>query len=204
MESFSGFVAQHIPWFWGVLAWSLAILGLIAIAAIPAYFLLYPIATNVRRGVASYLSRLVSKQSAARERRRRAVEALIEDFKDNSGITYVSERLTRVEAALGSFSEITKTLKPQLARVSDLERAFERVSNNLTESVLKAAPAFPNLPTADQLPLQQGSLRTAKARLFVSSMILIALISVNTGMLGQILRGGDGLRGRLLLFPGCS
>ena len=188
MESFSGFVAQHVPWFWAALAWSLAILGLIAVASIPAYFLLYPITTNVRRGVSSYLSRLVSKQSAARERRRRAVEALIEDFRDNSGITYVSERLTRVEAALGSFSEITRTLKPQLARVSDLERAFERVSENLTESVLKAAPAFPNLPAADQLPAQHGSLRTAKVRLFVSSMILIALIAVNTGMLGQILR----------------
>jgi hypothetical protein len=188
MESFSGFVSQHIPWFWGVMAWSLAIVGLIAIAAIPAYFLVYPIITNVRRGVSSYLSRLVSRQSVARDRRRRAVEGLIEDFKENSGITYVSERLTRVEAALRSFSEITRTLKPQLARVSDLERAFERVSNNLTESLLKAAPAFPNLPAADQLPAQHGSLRTAKARLFVSSMILIALISVNTGMLGQILR----------------
>ena len=188
MESFTGFVSQHIPWFWGVLAWSLAILGLIVIAAIPAYFLLYPITTNVRRGVASYLSRLVSRQSAARERRRRAVEGLIEDFKDNAGITYVSERLTRVEAALASFSEITKKLKPQLSRVSDLQRAFDRVGNKLTESALKVAPAFPNLPTADQLPAQHGSLRTAKARLFVSSMILIALISVNTGMLGQILR----------------
>jgi len=188
MESLSNFVSQHIPWFWGVLAWSLAILGLIAIAAIPAYFLLYPITTNVRRGVASYLSRLVLRQSAARERRRRAVEALIEDFKDNAGITYVSERLTRLEAVLASFSKITKKLKPQLARVSDLQRAFERVSSKLTESALKAAPGFPNLPTADQLAAQHGSLRTAKARLLVSSMILIALISVNTGMLGQILR----------------
>jgi hypothetical protein len=188
MESFTGFVSQHIPWFWGALAWSLAILGLIAVAAIPAYFLLYPIATNVRRGVASYLSRLVLRQSAARERRRRAVEGLIEDFKDNAGITYVSERLTRLEAALASFSGITKKLKPQLARVSDLQRAFERVSNKLTESALKTVPGFPNLPAADQLAAQHGSLRTAKARLFVSSMILIALISVNTGMLGQILR----------------
>jgi hypothetical protein len=188
MESFSDFVSQHIPWFWGVVAWSLAIVGLIAIAAIPAYFLFYPITTNVRRGVASYLSRLVSRQSVARERRRRAVEALIEDFKDNAGITYVSERLTRLETALVSFSKITKKLKPQLARVSDLERAFERIGNKVTESALKATPAFPNLPTTEQLPALHGSLRTAKARLFVSSMILIALISVNTGMLGQILR----------------
>src|SRR5438477_5632946 len=131
MESFTGFVSQHIPWFWGVLAWSLAILGLIVIAAIPAYFLLYPITTNVRRGVASYLSRLVSRQSAARERRRRAVEGLIEDFKDNAGITYVSERLTRVEAALASFSEITKKLKPQLSRVSRSEEHTSELQSHV-------------------------------------------------------------------------
>src|SRR5438270_13912986 len=48
MESLSNVVSQHIPWFWGVLAWSLAILGLLAIAAIPAYFLFYPISTAYR------------------------------------------------------------------------------------------------------------------------------------------------------------
>src|SRR5260370_12841144 len=58
----------------------------------------------------------------------------------------------------------------------------------MTDAAAKAAPAFPNIPASDQLSVQHGSLRTAKVRLFVSSVILFALISVNTGMLGQILR----------------
>src|SRR5260370_1467053 len=58
----------------------------------------------------------------------------------------------------------------------------------MTDAAAKAAPAFPNIPASDQLSVQHGSLRTAKVRLFVSTAILIALITVNTGMLGQILR----------------
>jgi hypothetical protein len=62
------------------------------------------------------------------------------------------------------------------------------MGNRLTDAASKVAPVFPDLPSADQLAAQHGSLRTAKTRLIVSSVILIALISVNTGMLGQILR----------------
>jgi len=188
MESFSRFVSQHVPWFWGLLAWSLAILGLLAVAAIPAYFIFYPIATNVRRGISSYLSQLFSQHATAREARRQSVDALVEDFRCNSGISYLSERSARLEAALASFSEIAKAIKPQLDHCLDVPRAFERIGNVLSDAASKAGPVFPNLPAADQISAQHGSLRTAKVRLFVSTAILIALITVNTGMLGQILR----------------
>ncbi len=184
----SHFVSQHIPWFWGLIAWSLAILALLAVAVIPFYFIVYPIATNLRQAAGSYLSRLFGQHAAARENRRRSMEALIEDFKQSSGISYVSERITRLEAALTSFSEIAKALKNRLDRFLDVPRVFERIGNRMTDAAAKAAPAFPNIPASDQLSVQHGSLRTAKVRLFVSSVILFALISVNTGMLGQILR----------------
>lgn len=188
MESFSRFVSEHIPWFWGLMAWSLVILAMLTVVAIPAYFIFYPIFTNVRRGVGSYLSRLFSRHLAARENRGRELEALVEDFRNNSGISYISERINRLEAALASFSQIARTLKPQLTRMLDVHRSFEKIGNNLSDAASKAAPNFPNIPSADQLALQHGSLRTAKVRLIVSSVILIALVAVNTGMLGQILR----------------
>jgi hypothetical protein len=188
MESFSRFVSQHAPWFWGLLAWSLAILGLLAVATIPAYLIFYPIATNVRRGIGSYLSQLFSRHATAREARRQSIEALVEDFRCNSGISYISERSTRLEAALASFSEIAKAIKPRLDHFLDVPRAFERIGNGLADAAAKSVPGFPNIPAADQISAQHGSLRTAKVRLLVSSAILIALISVNTGMLGQILK----------------
>lgn len=188
MESFGHFVSQHIPWLWTLLAWFVALLGLLAVASIPAYFILYPIAANVRRGVAFYLSQLFFRHTAARESRKRALEASVQDFRNNSGISHISERITHLEAAFASFSEITKTLKPQFDRFLDVPRVFDRIGNRLTEAASKVATVFPDLPSADQLAAQHGSLRTAKTRLIVSSVILIALISVNTGMLGQILR----------------
>src|SRR6266851_3808149 len=188
MESFSSFVSQHVPWLWGLLAWSLTLLLLLAVAAIPAYFIFYPIATNIRRGIGSYLSRIFSQHATAREMRRQSLDALVEDFRSNSGITLLSERSTRLEAALASFSEVAKAIKHQFDRLLDVPRAFERIGKGLTDAASKSAPVFPNAPTAEQLSAQHGSLRTAKARLVVSSVILIALISVNTGMLGQILR----------------
>jgi hypothetical protein len=77
MESFVHFVSQHIPWLWTLLAWCVAVLALFAVASIPAYFIFYPIATNVRRGVAFYLSKLSFRHTTARESWRRAIEASI-------------------------------------------------------------------------------------------------------------------------------
>src|SRR5205807_1266557 len=119
---------------WGLIAWSLAILVLLTIIAIPAYFVFYPIFTNVRRGVGSYLSRLLSRHGVARENRRRELEALVEDFRKNSGISYVSERINRLEAALVSFSQIARTLKPRLTRVLDVQRSFEKIGTKLSET----------------------------------------------------------------------
>jgi hypothetical protein len=187
MESFSRFVSQYIPWFWVLLAWSFAIFALLAVLTIP-YFIVYPIATNLRRGMDSYLSRLFARHATARETRKRSMDLLIEDFRRNSGISYISERITRLEAALASFSEVAKALKTQLNRFLNLPQTFERMGTRLTEAAGQGTPAFPDILTAEQLSVQHGSLRTAKGRLFVSSIILIALISVNTGMLGQILK----------------
>ncbi|HYM78609.1 MAG TPA: hypothetical protein VE377_21740 [Candidatus Dormibacteraeota bacterium] len=188
MESFGHFVSQHFPGPWTLLAWCVAVLGLVAVISIPAYFIFYPIATNVRRGVAFYLSQLSVRHASARESRRRDLEASIQEFRSNSGISQISERITRLEAVLASFSEIAKALKPHFDRLLGLPRVFERIGNRLTDAASKVSPVFPDLPSADQLAAQHGSLRTAKTRLIVSSVILIALISVNTGMLGQILR----------------
>ncbi|HWC16381.1 MAG TPA: hypothetical protein VG498_05175, partial [Terriglobales bacterium] len=188
MESFSHYVSLHMPWFWGVLAWSLALLALIVIVAIPAYLILYPIFTNIRRGLGAYLSRLSSRHGTAGDARNREFDAQMEEFRNNSGLCYLSERVNRLEAALTSFSQIAKQLMPKLTQVLDVHQSFERIGNKLAQTSGQPALSFPATPSADQLVVQHGSLRTAQVRLIVSSAILVALICVNTGMLGQILR----------------
>jgi hypothetical protein len=188
MESFDHFLSQHISWLWITIACCLAALAVLAAITVPAYFIVYPIAANVRRGIASYLSALFARHEAASENRRLSMETLIEDFKHDSGISCTSERNTRIEGALASFSQVDKSLRRRLDEFLDVPRALERTGNRVIDAAATTAPTFPNTPSPKELSAEHGNLRTARTRLIVSSVILIALVSVNTGMLGQILR----------------
>src|SRR6266568_2978697 len=128
VNSFNIFVSQHMPWFWPVLAWTLAILILLALVSFPAYFIVFPMARNLRQTLASYLANLCARHSAARESRRKAFDALVEDFRGNSGITYLylSEGTARLEVRLVSFSVLLKQLNGRLNRFLDFPKRFEQ------------------------------------------------------------------------------
>jgi hypothetical protein len=158
------------------------------VAAIPAYFILFPIARNLRRAAESYLTRLCPRHACDRESRRQEFDALVEDFRENSGITYFSERIARLEASFSSFRAMAKPLRATLNRFLDVPQRFDLIAGRIAEAATRPAPTFPQVPATDQLSAEHGSLRTARVRLAVSTVILLALISVNTGMLGQILR----------------
>jgi hypothetical protein len=181
------FISQHVPWLPPLSAWLVAILAVLALLSIPAYFVLYPISTNVRRGISSFLARFCTRQASAREDRRRSAAALVEELRSDSGISYLAERNNRLEAALGSLTMSISSVKSQLNRILDLPMSLERIANRFP-TTQDMGVVFPDVPSSDQIANQRGSLRIAKVRLVVSTLILIALISVNTGMLGQILR----------------
>jgi hypothetical protein len=189
MESIHRFISQYVPWFWPVIAWVIALLGLVVILALPAYFVIFPLARSLRASVSAYLTRLLSRQADERQSRRASMEALVKEFEQNSGLTNLPERTIRLEAAVTGFSAIARTLNVQLTRFRETPGRFEHVAGELVSATVKVTPSpVPDPPPAQQLFVQHGSLRTAKVRLAVSSVILLALISVNTGMLGQILR----------------
>jgi hypothetical protein len=183
MESFDHLVSQHISWLWITIACCLAALAVLAVITIPAYFIVYPIAANVRRGIASYLSALFARHETASENRRLSMEALIEDFKHDSGISCTSERNTRLEGALASFSQVDKSLRRCLDKFLDVPRALERTGNRLIDAAAKTAPAFPNTPSPNELSAEHGNLRTARTRLMRSeSRSCIAWASLPTSM----------------------
>ena len=188
MDSFSHYVSQNIPWVWPVLAWTLIVVALLALLASPAYFIVFPIARRLREALTSYLTQLFARHTEDRESRRKAFDALVDDFRRNSGITYLSEGTARLEGRLASFSALVKQLNARLNRFVDFPKRFERIAARIGDAASKAAPVFPEVPSAEQLSAQHGRLRTAQVRLFVSTLLLLSLISVNTGMLGQILR----------------
>jgi hypothetical protein len=189
MESFHRFISQYVPWFWPVIAWVIALLGLIVILAFPAYFVIFPLARSLRESVSAYLTRLLSKHAEELQKRRTSMEALVAGFEQNSQLTNLPERTIRLEAAVTGFSAIARRLNAQLTHFRETPDRFQHVAEDLVSASMKATPpSVPELPSLNQLSVQHGSLRTSKARLAVSSGILLGLISVNTGMLGQILR----------------
>ncbi len=188
MQSFEQFVSQHVPWFWGFLAWSVVILLFLTVASIPAYLILYPIASRVRREIGSYLAQLFSGHAAAREGRKQSLGTLVEDFRSNSGLSCVSEPTKGFESALWSFTRIHKTARPRLKSIEGLLPAFKRYGDRLTEAVSKSPAMPPEIPACEQIASQDAGLRIAWVHLIVSSLLLIAMMTVNTGMLGQILR----------------
>src|SRR5438552_19161871 len=103
MQSFESYVSLHLPWLWGLLAWTLAVIAILALFAVPAFFILYPIATNVRRALRTSLTGLFALQDRSREGRRRTIDALVEEFRSNSGLSVLTAASTTLEAAIASF-----------------------------------------------------------------------------------------------------
>jgi len=185
MEAFTEFISQHPPGSWGLLARALATL---AVLVAVAYLIFYPIIAKVRRAIGAYLSRLITRHSMARANRENLLNGLVEEFKRNSGISFVSEHIKRLESAVRSFSKTLKSLKPQLDRIADLPPGFKRIGDRLVETAWKTPPVFPPLPAADEILTQDSNRRIAWLYVIGTSAFLIVIVFVNTGMLGQILR----------------
>jgi hypothetical protein len=160
----------------------------IAILALPAYFIFFPLARRLRDALHDYSTELRRRHSACREARHRAMQSAVEDFAKNSGMSALPDRGARLEAAVASFSQVAHTVSGHLKRVINTPQAFGRVADRLADTASKSAVHLPPLPSADCLAAQHGILRETWIKLLSCSVLLMAIISVNTGMLSQILR----------------
>lgn len=188
MESFTRYFADHAHIFWGLAGALAAILLVIAALALLAYFMFFPLARRLRDALHSYSSELRRRHAVQRDDRHRAMRSAVDEFATNSGISALSEIGARLEAAIASFSNVAHTLSGHLNRVINSPRAFGRVADRLADSASNSAVPLPPLPSADSLAAEHGKLRETWIKLLSCSVLLIAIISVNTGMLSQILR----------------
>lgn len=188
MESLKALFLQHAAWVWPIVAFCVAVIAVIAVLAIPAYFVFYPLIRRVHESVSAYLSGLKQRHLAARESRAESFVVLLDEFRGDAGITVLRQIDARAEAAYRHLIDVANNVNSSLRRFLDAPTTFQRSAAPLLDVSAQPAPTFPSIPTADQLSVQHAMLRTAKVRLLVSSVILLALIGVNTGMLGQILR----------------
>src|SRR2546428_9811216 len=128
MESLTQYVVDHGQFFWSLLAALAAILIALAIITIPAYFIFFPIARRLRDALHSYSTELRQRHATRTEDRRCGMKSAVSDFAENSGITVLSERTARLEAAVASFSDVAHTLSGHLNRVTAAPQAFGPVA----------------------------------------------------------------------------
>jgi hypothetical protein len=188
MEPFTASVFQAPAWIWNFLLFTVAACLTLALLSAPAYLIFYPIIRRLHEGLTAYLRSLETRQLAARQSRAQSFTASVDEFRRDSKISVFRRGNVGSESAIRHFTDLASSLKSALSRFAGAPSSFQRMTGPLLDAAAKPAPTFPEIPTPSALLTMHSELRTAKMRLIVSSVILLALISVNTGMLGQILR----------------
>jgi len=188
MELLSRLVSQYVPWMRPVLAWCLAGITLLLVLAIPCYFIVFPVARRVRQALATYLRHLLQRQSEACEKRDAALSRLCDSFSEDPSLSCLPALTGGAEAVLARLSNTLAALNGPVNRILDIPQTFSRLIERLADTLPTSGGVLPEMPLPGQLAAENAGLRIARMRVLVSSVILLGLMAVNTGMLGQILR----------------
>lgn len=186
MQSLKLFLLQHGVW--AVVTLCATALAIIVFLALLSYFVFYPLFRRAHEAISAYLTALKQRHASAKQNRTASFDAMVDEFRQDASIRVARQGDTRAESAYRHFSEVAREFRSSTHPLIDSPEKLQRIGAPLLDLSARPYPAFPNVPTADQLSVQHATLRTAWVRLVVTSVILLALIGVNTGMLGQILR----------------
>lgn len=193
MGSFVELLFEQVPWLKPVLAWSIALLVVVLVLTVPSYFIFLPFARRVRQELRDFIERIRDAMHLARTTREREIDDVIDRLRDQSSL----KRLDASNRAL-----LDRTLERLSHRLRLLARALERTAKSfyginklltkcvdrLERVVSVGQTGFHPLPSAAELESQVERTRIAWGRLVISALLLVAIVAVNTGMLGQIIR----------------
>src|SRR5690242_8464742 len=122
MEAFGSFVTQHMPLVWPLLGILLVLILALAIAAVPAYFVFYPIANTLRRAIHSYLARLVVRHDHARAARSGSYASALDEFRSSPDISYMPEGATSLEHGVVSLARTVEAVGHRLDAMATLRQ----------------------------------------------------------------------------------
>jgi CHASE3 domain sensor protein len=186
------YLFDHVPWLAPLLAWSVAITVAMVVVSIPAHFFLSPFFRMVRRAAAFACLKLRRQQEQRSEARIKTLNERVDAFSNDN----LLKRLQGVKQSLRA--EISASLRrPVKALRKQMEARHARLQKLSTEaSQLRQAIVALRPPSSSQMEIPEVGImlsetvrfRRARIRLIVTSVLLTALIFVNTGMLSQILR----------------
>jgi len=184
---------SQVPWLKTFLAWAFGAAVVLAVLAIPAYYLFAPITNRLREDIARYFGLLREQHRRNVTERLDAERNLISRFSEDRLLRQVDmsgDRLWgRTQATLFHLArEIQANLSGVTGRISEFTKALPRLHEGLA-LVSNSIPKDITFPTADGTMTRSiGTLRVARMALICASLLLIAIVFVNTGMLSQIIR----------------
>ena len=188
MEGLSQAITAHVPWLWPIVAWGLALLLVLAVFTLPAYFVVHPVTRSLRLALHTYLIGLIGRHKAAREDRRVQLDALADEFKRTSGIAALSPPSSRLEAALVGFTSSAEGARNALTTVATVSKTIKKALEDLARLSASLPTQVPAPPGAQELVQQGAGIRLARVQLVITTFLLLAIMTVNTGMLGEILK----------------
>jgi hypothetical protein len=205
MSSFFEFLFTEAPWLRPVLAWSLGLVLAFLILCIPAYFVFWPFLARMRKAIWEHVGRLTTKLAGLKESRRNALHAEADEFLNDGGLWRLHS------SASGKWSELSGRLLDTLKRTQSaisgaidvltrLGKSISALKDKLQKQEVMQEVGLPVLPDVRSLAGSEVELRLARMRLIVTSVILLGLMLVNTGMLSEILKDLGVVPPNLTLF----
>jgi hypothetical protein len=193
MSDFLDFLFSEAPWLKPVLAYGIGLLLACIILTPIAYFIVWPFLQRVREQLSAMTARLTKWISETREERERRLDKEADEFVDDGGLWRLSFRAAEQWASeLRRVSRVLKCLRKPINKASkSLHKAGDRVPDLvkvIRDSNIGTVQPLPPLPAVEEMDDSVAVHRIAWLKLVLSAVILMAIMTVNTVMLSQILR----------------
>jgi hypothetical protein len=186
-------IFSAVPWLKVFLAWTLAALVVFLVLTVPAYYLVLPLTQRLRSEISRYLMAVRERHAKQRAERSEADRALLAQYAEDHLLRHLdtmrSKFWARTKAAIiHPAQEIQTRLADVTGKMEGFTKSLPQLHERL-QTVIDTLPKDFNLTVSEpNLSQSTGTLRVAWMALVGSSLLLLALITVNTGMLSQIVR----------------
>lgn len=192
MSDLIDFLSREVPWLFPALAWLGAIILIILILAIPAYFIFWPFFQRARAQLASFIDRLLGKFKAIRTDRANRLDSAADEFLKDGGLWRLkTEAAGHWTALTRGFLRTLRKLRKPLNNASTSLRNLAKKTSDLEEQVRKSEVSklhdLTVLPEPQELADSVARIRVAWMRFSLAAIVLLGLMIVNTGMLSEIL-----------------
>jgi hypothetical protein len=180
-----------IEWFRITLLSVVAGSALLLLLTIPMYFVVWPVLRRLRLELAAFHSRLALRFADSDARRAKRLDGRAADYLHDGALERIVDAGGRNGGGLGAASRALRRLRRPVRKaagaLTSLDRRVADVRERLQASSVGGVQTLPALPSADTLIASHAMYRRAWLTLGVSVVMLLIIVTVNTGLSSTIL-----------------